>query len=425
MRRPQFYYGWAIVGGAFASDFLWYGVGTVAFGIFFRFMSEGLGWSRGLLSSAILLSRLVTSAVSPVVGPLVDRYGPRYVMLVGAVAMAAGAAALGLVHAPWHFFLAYGGLVALGGVCLGEISGHTTVARWFVRQRGRAFAVVTMGLSSAGIVLPLPLAYVIEAYGWRTAWGALGAVVLVVGVAAALVMRRRPEDYGLLPDGRPPPSAHPAPTAPAPATRDPEPSFTPREAVRTPAFWLLVASANLGGLALTGINIHLVTYLMDRGFALVTATGIVTFLYTLQTAAKPFWGFVSERLHVRFCIALCYLGGGLGALLLLAATTLPGVALFALVYGLTRGAQSLLVSLAWANYFGRAAQGAIRGIVAPSRLLSTAGGPLVAGALYDVTQAYTLPFIVFAACFWLGSLAVVLARPPRPAAVAAPVGGDG
>ncbi len=419
-KKPRFFYGWVIVGGAFLSATLFYGVGTVAFGFFFRFMSEGLNWSRGLLASALLVGRLTALIASPIIGPPVDKYGPRWVMLGGTFALALGAFMMATVHAPWQFFLAYGGLMTLGTVGLGEITSHTSVAKWFVRKRGRALAITTMGLSGAGIVIPIPLAFIISELGWRNAWVATSIFVLVVGTAASLVMRRLPEDYGLLPDGDPPRQAAPdttgTGTAPpkVPTAAEAEANLTAKEALRTPAFWLLIVSGNMAGTALMGINIHLVSYLLDQDFSLSTSASIVTMLYVFMTLAKPLWGFISERLHVRYCLGLCYLGGGIGTLILIGASSIPSLAVFAVVYGLTRGAQSFLTSLAWADYFGRGSLASIRGISVPFRIFAAAGGPVVAGLLYDITGGYTVAFSVFVVGFWLGSLAIVLAKPPGP-----------
>lgn len=414
MRTP-FFYGWVIVAGAFASGLLFYGIGTVAFGVFFRFMSEGLNWSRGLLSSVLLVGRLTSLVASPVLGPLVDRYGPRWVMLGGTVALSLGALAMATVSAPWQFFVAYGALMTVGVVAMGVNSSHTAVAKWFVRRRGRAMAIATMGLSGAGVVIPLPLAFFISQFGWRGAWVAVAVFVLVVGTCASLVMRRQPEDYGLLPDGDGGREQMIAtePEASLPQERaGVEANLTMREALRTSAFWLLIIASNSAGMALMGINIHLVSYLLDRGFAIGTAAGVVTFLYVLQTAAKPMWGFIAERLHVRYCVGICYLGGGIGSLLLLGVGSVLGIVVFGVVYGLTRGAQSLLMSLAWADYFGRRSLGGIRGVSTTFNIVAGAGGPVLAGLLFDITGGYTLAFTIFAVAFWLGALAMVVAKPP-------------
>lgn len=409
-----FFYGWAVVAAAFWVDLLSYGVVTVAFGVFFPVMSASLGWGRGLLAGALLLHSGVVAVLSPMLGGVVDRRGPRLLIGAGAAGLGLGAAGMGLVRAEWQFYLVYGVVMALGHVGLAEMVNHSTVAQWFVRRRGRALGFVTMGYSAAGIVLPLPLTALIGAAGWRVTWVALGAVTCAIGLAAAFVMRRRPEDQGLLPDGD-----RASRRAPAAAVA-PEEEGSATDALRTPAFWLLLLGSNAASLALFGINLHLVSYLHDRGLSLGVAAVVVTVLYTAQTLAKPLWGFTSERLPLRACLAICYLGGSLGVLLLLLAHSLPTVLPFILVYGLTRGAQSLLVSLAWAEYFGRNIQGRVRGVAAPFRILSAAGGPVLAGVLFDMTGAYTSAFLIFAAMFALGGGLSFAARPPGERKAAPP-----
>jgi len=412
------FHGWLVVGGAFVSHLLSYGILTVAFGVFFPFMADALGLGRGLLASISAAARLVSAALSPVVGPLVDRRGPRVVMAFGVLSLAGGAAVLAAAGSAWHVMLGYGLVMAFGSVALGELTGDTTVARWFVRRRGRALAISTMGLSTAGIVLPLPTALLIGQLGWRGAWLALGGVTLVLGLAATAVMRRRPEDYGLLPDG--------ADTRAPQAAATREVSLGARAAARTSAFWLLIVSTNLAGLGFFGVNLHLFSYVTDRGLSAALAASVITYLYTLHTVAKPLWGLIAERVHVRYCIAGCYAGGALGVLLLVVGSgSVAWLVAFATVYGLTRGAQSFVTSLAWADYFGREAQGAIRGLASPFRHLSAAAGPVVGGVLYDTTGDYRLAFMIFAASFAGGALVALAARPPALSAAASAAAAPG
>ena len=413
------FYGWLVVAGAFVSHLLSYGILTVAFGIFFPSMADALHLGRGLLASISAAARLVSAAISPVVGPLVDRRGPRLIMALGVLSLAGGAIVLAAASTAWHVLLGYGVVMAFGSVALGELTGDTTVARWFVRRRGRALAFSTMGLSTAGIVLPLPTALLIERYGWRGAWIALGAVTLVLGLAATAAMRRRPEDYGLLPDG--------ADTrGPAAAAAVREVSLGARQAARTPAFWLLIVSTNLAGLGFFGVNLHLFSFVTDRGLSAALAASVITYLYTLHTVAKPLWGLIAERLHVRYCIAGCYAGGALGVVLLVVGSgSVVWLLAFATVYGLTRGAQSFVTSLAWADYFGREAQGAIRGLASPFRHLSAAAGPVVGGLLYDATGDYRLAFMIFAASFAAGAGVALAARPPALSAEASAAAAPG
>jgi len=400
--RSRIFYGWVIVGGAFVSHLLSYGVLTVAFGIFFPFMAEALHLGRGMLAGAGVMTRLTSAALAPLMGSFVDRRGPRLPTTLGVLSLAAGTLVLAMARDTWHVFLGYGVVMAVASVALGELTGDSTVARWFVRRRGRALAVATMGLSSAGIVIPLPLAFLITRVGWRLAWVVLGAVVLVLGLGAAVVMRRAPEDHGFVPDGAPR-SAAAAPV---------EISLSAHQATRTRAFWLLVLSTNLAGLALFGVNLHLFSYITDKGVGITTAAALVTYLYVLHTGAKPLWGLVAERVHVRYCIAGCYAGGALGVLILMSSASPAGLVVFATVYGLTRGAQSFVTSLAWADYFGREAQGAIRGLASPFRFIASASGPVIGGVLYDVTGSYGWAFAVFATAFAMGGAVALAARPP-------------
>ena len=399
-------YGWAVVVGAFVSHFLSYGTMVVAFGIFFPFMAESLGWGRGLLASATVLARATAALVGPFMGHSVDKRGPRSFVFLGGLSLAAGAGLLALIHSPWQLFLAYGVILALGAVALGDLTADSTVSKWFVRRRGRAIALTTMGMSSAGIALPIPLVFIIVQMGWREAWVAVAVCIVILTMIAAPLMRRRPEDYGLVPDGLTAQGEHEK--AP-PST---EVSLTRNEAIRTPSFWLLAASTNLASLAIFGINLHMFSYITDKGMSISLAASAITYLYLLQTLAKPLWGFVAEHLPVRYCLALCYAGGGLGIVILIGSSSPIGLFAFATVYGLTRGAQSFVSSLAWSDYFGRDAQGAIRGALFPFRFVSGSGGPVLAGLLFDLQSDYVLAFSVFVLAFALGSFAAFIARPP-------------
>ena len=150
----------------------------------------------------------------------------------------------------------------------------------------------------------------------------------------------------------------------------------------------------------------------DRGIDAATAAAIVTFLYALHTAAKPLWGLIAERVHVRYSLASCHLGGAVGVLLMMGATTAAGMVIASVVYGLTRGAQSFVTSLAWSDYFGRDAGGAIRGLASPFRFAASAAGPVLGGVLFDATGGYGAAFAVFAALFGLGGVVALAARPP-------------
>ena len=231
----------------------------------------------------------------------------------------------------------------------------------------------------------------------------------MLALVVAPLMRKRPEDYGMVPDG----DGDDRDGAEGARRAVEEVSLTAREAMRTPAFWLLLVSTNFAGFAISGVNLHIFSYITDRQIEPGQAAMVITYLYFLQSVAKPLWGFAAERMHVRYCLAACYAGGAAGILLLMGANSLPHLAVFATVYGLTRGAQSFVSSLAWSDYFGREAQGAIRGTAQPFGLVSSAGGPVLGGFLFDLRSDYVLAFSVFVGAFVVSSVAALLAQPPR------------
>ncbi|MCX6022149.1 MAG: MFS transporter, partial [Chloroflexi bacterium] len=193
--------------------------------------------------------------------------GSRALMVGGAVLAGVSLIALAFISEPWHFYALRGVVFPLGVTGMSGIVATTAVANWFVRQRGSAIAAASLGLSVANIVFPPLATALIQNAGWRADWAALGVLVMLLVVpAAALLMKRRPEDLGLLPDGdlpgQPPPPATGARTARSAAA---EVSFTRAEAVRTRALWLIVGSFTLANMGLSAMAVHLIPYFKSRG----------------------------------------------------------------------------------------------------------------------------------------------------------------
>ena len=276
-----------MAGGAFVSHFLGYGTLVVAFGIIFPFMAGSLSWSRGLLASATILARGAAAVAGPLLGHRVDCHGPKPFIFFGGIAMAAGAGILALVHSPWQLFVGYGLFLSVGVVALSDLTADSTVSKWFVRRRGRALAFSTMGMSSAGIALPIPLAYLISEIGWRATWAVLAVAILLLAFLIAPVMRRRPEDHGMVPDGIVPDQDAVQAAAATGGAVTGEVSLTATEAIRTPAFWLLAASTNLASVAIFGINLHMFSYLTDSGLSVGVAAGAITYLNFCKRPPNP------------------------------------------------------------------------------------------------------------------------------------------
>jgi cyanate permease len=264
----------------------------------------------------------------------------------------------------------------------------------------------------AGLVaMPLIAQAAISHDGWRAGWLALGALTLIVGfVPVWLFLVRRPEDMGLLPD-RAAPAAGTAGAAPPTA----EPRFSRREAMRTSAFWLLMLYTVMVYPVQAGVSLHQAPHLVERGLDPVTAATIVGSFSLVSGLATVACGFLPRRWPVRHPLALAAAVAAGGTALMPGVVTAADGFLAAALFGAGMGAILNLIPIAWADYFGRANYGAIRGIALSTQVLAQASGPLLSGALYDLTGSYRVPLHVFATLAALGVAAALMARQPRSA----------
>ena len=417
------FYGWMIVFISFWDSMLTAGIGNYGFAVFMRILSSsspGLGWSRAAISAVTLVRMLTTMVLAPLLGRYADRRnGPRILMMVGATFAGVALLLMALMQELWHFYLLFGvvwggAMTALGGMILGP----SIVSKWFVRRRGRALAIATMGVSAGGVVaIPLTTVF-INVLGWRMAWAALGIVMLATILPlGGFCMRRQPEDVGLLPDGD---SVEPSPKSPEGRGREAVPagmgvqgSFTAREAFRTRALWVLAIGDTLGALSLTPVLIHQVAYVEDKGYSLATAAMIGTMVAAFAAVGKVPWGMVAERVPVRYVMAFAFSIAGVSLWFLIRGQSLYPFYAYAAFFGLSMGAAPPLRNLAWASYFGRNHLGAIRGYATPLTRWAGGFGPLFAGLVYEWVGTYNIAFVVFSVSWVLSGVVILLAGPPK------------
>lgn len=417
------FYGWYIVGVVFLGFFVNSGVSIWVFGTLLKPMSEDLGWSRSATVGAATLAAVSGAVVSPWIGRLVDRHGPRLVMAICATLGGGLLIAVGWVQAVWQLYLFYGlsnGAVRPG---MSMLSGPTAVANWFIRKRGRAMGLVALGTSVGGVVFVPLTQWVVQGWGWRTAWVGMGvATWLLLVLPAFLLLRRRPEDLGLLPDGEPAPTAARSGTLPQTAPAD----WEARAALRTPAFWLLLVAWGLGSLGTSSLFLLQTSSYADRGLDAASAAAATSLFAFVGMLVKLPWGLLAERLHVRYCSVAYFALSGLGAVAQVYVTDVPSAMVAAAVYGLGAGGTIQLSNQVWADYFGRRNVGAIRGNANLLQVVTQAGGPFFAAGVFDRTGSYDGAFVAFAGTFAVAALLMVMALPPRlpsPQAQASPVAG--
>ena len=392
-RKNKLFYGWVIVAVIGAAGFAMAGQFNPTIGVFIKPITEAFDWTRTQFAGANTIGTIAGGLAAIFVGPLLDRYGPRWLMTVGFVVVGGSLAALSQTSALWHFYVSVivGRVVVQGVLNLGV---QVTTPMWFVRKRGQAIALSGMGLRFGNGLTPVYAQAILAASNWRTAMLSVAIVAWVVGFLPSLLfLRRRPEDMGLRPDGDPgPPRRGPfAETGRrAPEAAREERSYTLREAASTRPFYVLLAVTTLTFFVGAAVNFHLIAYLDDQGVDPSVGTLVLAAWAAFTLAGGLTTGFIADRFPVKPLLAAAYAGLAASLLLLLEVASVPVAFMWAAAYGITFGANTTLHQLVWPVYFGRDALGAIRGVVTAFNMTSNAFGPLAAGFVFDATGSYSL-----------------------------------
>lgn len=421
LSRPAFY-GWYIVGVALVAQFVAVGTQTFASTVFLKPMTGDLGWTRSEFSGVQTVSTVVMGVVGFVIGALIDRRGPRLLMLIGGLVCGAALIATSQVNELWQFYLARGVAQTVGNAMLGSLVVNVTISKWFIARRGMAVAIASAGVSLGGVLMTPLLSFVVDHWGWRDAWIALGVLVWVLIIPSSYIIRRAPEDYGLHPDGIAPADAKRLSESKNRLSAVSEIQWTRPEAIRTKTIWLIILAYGIANIGLGALLLHLFPFLTDHGWTRSQAAFIYSIQAWVALVSKPVWGVLMDRFHPRYLSAFGFVVAAIGVLAILGAAQseaeLPMVLAMAL-WGLGIGGSVPLQETVWANYFGRQHLGTIRAVAMPFSILFGAGGPLLAGALYDSSGSYTVAFLLMAG-FWIaGFFLILLARPPlHPTTVA-------
>ena len=433
MRRPlaeapadapaPIFYGWIVVAVAFVTMAIGVNARTV-FSLLFPPILDEFGWPRGLTAGAFSFGFMVSGILGPVLGRLIDRRGPRAVMLLGVVMVGAGLGLAPLVTAPWHLYLTLGVLVAGGTVCLGYTGHALFLPNWFVRRRGFAIGIAFSGAGVGSIVILPWMQHLIASHGWRAACLAMAALVVVVLAPLNLLTRRRPEDIGLLPDGDRRADGdtrsglHPANVVDhAWASVD----WTLARAIRTARFWW-VSVGFFGGLwAWYAVQVHQTKYLIEIGFAPATAAYALGFVGLSGIVGQIALGHLSDRIGREWVWTLACAGFVVSYGLLLAMRAQPTPALLYLMVAaqgvLGYGLASVFGAIPAEIFQGRH-YGMIFGTLSLTSIIGGATGPWIAGALYDRTGDYVLAFWLSIGASVVSAVAIWLAAPREVRAVA-------
>ncbi|MGE3161624.1 MAG: MFS transporter [Burkholderiales bacterium] len=408
------FYGWWMVGAGAGIQFLQSSLLLQSFGAYVAVLRDDRGWSKTELSLAAALHQLEAAILGPLLGWIIDRFGTQGVLRAGVLLIGAGFMLLSQIESLAAFYGAFV-VIALGSSLCGFFPINVSLIYWFERLRARALSLIGLGAALGGVAVPL-VAWAIATWGWRaTAFGS-GVLFIVAGLPLALVMKGRPHLYGETMDGAR--AAAPARAAdgarPLEGTRD----FTAREALRTPAFWLLSLGHGFALFVVTAVNVHAITHLKEGlGYPVETAALYVMLMTLAQVGGIALGAASGDRFDKRLICAGCMLMHMAGLLSLTYATGPAMLFGFALLHGVAWGLRGPFMQAIRAEYFGVSAIGMILGLSFMIIVIGQIGGPLIAGTMSDLTGNYRAGFTVLALLAGVGSLFFLFAKkPPRPRA---------
>lgn len=409
------FYGWYIVGVALVAQFVAMGTQTYASTVFLKPMTQDLGWTRSQFSAVQTVSTVVMGIAGFVIGALIDRRGPRPLMLIGGIVCGAALVATSRVEELWQFYVARGVAQTIGAALIGNLVVNVTISKWFIARRGMAVAIASAGVSLGGVLMTPMVSFVVDGWGWRDAWIVLGILVWALMIPSAFIIRRAPEDHGLQPDGL---SADRAAALAATKRRlsaATEVQWLRHEAVRTKTIWLIIFAYGIANIGIGALLLHLVPFLTDHGWSKSQASWLYSIQAWVALLSKPAWGVLMDRFHPRYLSAFGFVVAAAGVMTILGAAQSDSWLLMAFalaVWGLGIGGAIPLQETVWANYFGRQHLGQIRAVAMPFSILFGAGGPLLAGELYDRSGSYGFAFVLFAIFWLIGFALILMARPP-------------
>ena len=411
-----------MVGGGVVGSFVAVGAGFASMSVFLSPVTEDLGWTVAAFTIATAGANAVNGISGIIVGPLVDRHGPRVLMLFGGCALSAAMYMTSHVTELWQFILLQAFGAGLGLSLVGPLVVNIALSKWFVIGRGWAIALGSTGISFAGMFVPFAMTRVVDSLGWRDGYVILSVVVLVLVLPIAFVMRRQPEDYGLLPDGHRADGVGVSMADTVTLHLDRLNSYTRREALHTRGIWLLTLSFGCFGAAATALLIHGIPFVTQAGFTRTEAALAVGVAGVGNLAAKILWGWALGRWHPRYLWAMCFGLLCIGIVLQLFADALnflPLMHVAFFLWGLGFGGGVPLGEFIWAKYYGRVHIGAVRSVGMPVGILFGALGPITASLLFDASGTYTSAWLLMLVIYAVGATSVLISREPPPKVTAA------
>lgn len=418
--RPHtpFYYGWLVIGTAATGAFAATGVAQIVIGGIQGLILDDMSWSRSTIAFAVTAGTLASGILSPFIGKLADRYGPRLLMPLSALVVGSCYFALANIHTIWQFYLAYIIARAVANPNLIGIVPQTVSVNFFHRKRNFVLGITSMARPVGGAINIQIIMLIAQAFSWRHAYRYLGVFSFILILPLFIIMRRKPEDMGLNPDGDPSSSAEidsgSVPSLESLANKS-EFSWEVREAIGTSAFWLIVIAETLSILTAGALSFHSVPFLEDSGLPKGLAATALSISVLLGAIVNPGWGYLSDRFSPRtlglVALTTTVLATSLFLIAILRDSTTIGF-MAVITWGLASGGVNILSNMMMARYFGRNSYGSITGLTGPFKLVGLGIGPALGAILHNITGGYYMLFLYAIGAYLLAIILIFYARQP-------------
>jgi MFS family permease len=399
-RFDKVFYGWFIVAAGFTVLFSLHGVIINTFGVFLKPVSESMGWSRVGMPVALGIGAIAMALGSPFVGRFLDALGARKTMITGCLLCGSGMGMIGVARESWQIYALFA-VVGLGLAAATSVPVSLLIANWFQQKRGIAMGAAFMGTSLGGMIMNPVNTYLLQLYGWRKSYIILGiAMSLVTIPIALLIIRTRPSEMNLFPDGNDPAEKEIVPLT----------GQSLQDAMRTSAFWFIAANMLLTNFMANAIGVHCIAYLTDIGHTKMVAAVGYGLALGFMTLGKVGLGWQADRKGARQTFVLSAIMTSLGIGILMFAKPVWVVILFAFVFGYPQGGPLTLTPMVTADCHGLANFGAIFGLQTLFSILGAAFGPIVIGMMYDNSKSYHGGFLLLIVLTLMSSVCIYWAR---------------